>query len=254
MSVQLVPSVTAEVVLDSYIESRPRLRLESSCVAIAPYDTMEQYEKHLSETRGSSRDWFDESDEFRFSRRNHLLQSLWVGVRDRGLPITDAAIVDSLVSVTPKVGNLQFLPEQRDLFSVKPSEHRWIDPEGQILVGFYRLIQDCSEIQLRLRVAQDFDLLFSQKGLCAWMLKNPAQYLATEDTPLEAPQEISKLLADYFTFIDRPNIYLMEDADPTVFQKAMELETKLKEKSTDAPYRELIIAGLRNILDNFYDI
>ncbi|WP_441251057.1 hypothetical protein [Kitasatospora sp. McL0602] len=211
MDVLLTGGVTAVVGPGPGSCPRPELLLDGSLVTVGPYADRDAHEQQVLDTDGSV-DWFslEHVDELRFDRGSGLLRSLALHVPDQ--PAGPCSGASELPPPTP--GTLR-LGETRQFHLPATTVRRhtpaallchYIDPESSV-----------GTPSLRLRVAEDLDLLFTNGRLTGWLLTGPARHLSDGSGPSPAVQddnELAAALARFLTLTTYPALDALLDEDP----------------------------------------
>ena len=251
MIVKLTSEISAVVVFGTKLPFLPRWWLRGSSIKIGPYPLPSQYEKHIGSTVGSM-DWLStESDEIRFGSEDLLLQSIHVHTHETNLPAEKS--LSEWTNLQPVIGSLRL--EKATEFYVKPADFRWMGADGKMLAGITaEALADNTE-KLRLGIAVDFDLLFSNGLMCGWLLSNPGRYLVqgTEDVHTTEPEgKLNKLLYEYITLVSIPNIIQMENEDPEPLRRLQDLHIRIKDELGTSEQSRVLQAATEDIADQFY--
>lgn len=186
------------------------------------------YEGHVLQTHGNSWGmWFD-GDEFRFDTTTGLLLSVSMSLPENNL--SDPGAVAPWLEPTPVAGVLR--REDHKPFTTGIAEVRWCAEDGSVLVGLYGPATGAAAERLRLRVTDEFDLLFADGQLAGWLLENPERHLVgpDDDTLDSQPPdpEFAVLLKQYFDLIDHPHMEeLFEEEDPVGRQLLASLRERI---------------------------
>ncbi|MFI9385726.1 hypothetical protein [Kutzneria sp. NPDC052558] len=209
----LAEGVGADVVPGGTINVPPRLSLDDLSVLVGSYDSAEEHERHRLLTHGSGNDLAP--DEFRFNRDTGLLESLWLYLPEDNL--TDPSVADDWLGLEPVVGALRRADHSG--FTVMGSAGRWCAEDGAVLVCLASARPVHVGQPVRLRVADDVDLLFGGDSFAGWMLTNPERYVTSLwgrwPDPLRTDTELGVLLKQCLDLIDTPHMEaLFEEEDP----------------------------------------
>jgi hypothetical protein len=191
----------------------PRFTPLGGMVSVSPHTDRRSHEALLSETFGSV-DWLSSAnDEYRFAKTDHELMGLTLYVPEHALPGPQVPV--SWLSAPPIAGNLRSLHTGN--FDMPPTELRWVSPDGELLMCAYSKTSNAPRDLLRLRVARDLDLVFTDGEYAGWMLGRPAAYLSRpNETPPEhePPAGLVQALYVFFDLFVEPGIDRMQDGDP----------------------------------------
>ena len=254
MLVHLARGVTAEVLPDQELSALPRWHLRGLRVWLGPYRSTDQWVQHSVEAIGSSDvDALAGTDELLFHPQNWQLLSARF--------IVPEVIVQANKALTawrsePLLhGLLRLAPAAP--FRLEPTDARWFAQEGNALAGFRDGSLVAAAERLRLRIAQDVDLLFANRRLCGWWLSSPAHYLVNSwdgphPYPSEPDIELTNALRRYLELIADPYIEMMEQSDPSILRALVDLHAHLDPTSGAATQRRVIREAIEDIADQFY--
>jgi hypothetical protein len=239
----------ADVVPGAGLHTPAMLALDTLAVMAWANVGPDGYEAYLSRTHGNVWGLWTEGDEFRFDNTTGLLESLSVHLPEDNL--ADAGVVAPWLELTPVVG----LPRREDekAFKTDVADVRWCAEDGGVLMGLYGWAIAAAADPVRLRVTDEFDLLFAGGLLAGWLLENPERHLVgPEDVgPGTQPPdaEFAVLLKEYFDLIDQQHMAeLFEEEDP----KGRQLLASLRERITvdcGATGRRSVLAEKLRYLD-----
>ena len=251
MIVKILESVFAEVVEGCSIQVSPRWMLATLSVVVAPYNSMKGYDDELAETCGSF-DYLGFGGEgFRFSKKDLLLQSMWFTVPEVHIPLDKIPILWQ--DEQPQIGLLRLSSAQKS--HLDPAEVRWLDTNAGILVCMTETSLTAVGERLRLRIAEDFDLLFIGQKLCGWLLSSPENYLVELWETLYPPEpdkELKALLYESLTLVSEPNIEKMDDQDPDILQALVDLHSRIKYDCGAVNQRRVLHSWIVEIIERFY--
>lgn len=186
------------------------------------------YEDYMLRTHGSSWWLWSGGDDFRFDNATGLLESVAMHLPETNL--ADPGFVAPWLELTPVAGVPRC--ENTEQFDAEIADVRWCAEDGSVLVGLYASAMESAAEPLRLRVTDEFDLLFASGRLAGWLLENPERHLVgPEDCTLdEQPPdpEFAVLLKQYFDLIDDPHMEeLFEEEDPAGRQLLVSLRESI---------------------------
>lgn len=193
MLLQIEKSVKAEVVKEQILSAIPEWDLRPGYVIIGTYGSIEKQEQDLLESVGSPISDIPYGSEFRFAKDNLLLKRIWVNAPEENLESGDE--IEQWLNKKPVEGLLRLLSPE--MFDDKRSDYRWMSPDGKLLAAIEDTDFIESDDKFRLRVAQDFDLLFAERKWCGWMLSNPTRYLAKPNLEAYFDTELPLLALEY---------------------------------------------------------
>lgn len=254
MIVQLEEAVTAEIVLGHGLRVLPRWDLNSRHVWLGPYHSAHEWVLHSVEAVGSSDvDSLEQTDELAFDKATLLLQSSSFIVSDYNLTTTPR---QALWQGIPPVWGLLRLTASRN-FRIPSTSLRWFANDGTQLAGLTDAALDETTARLRLRIAQDVDLLFVDGKLCGWMLSSPERYLIIPwDDPYPYPKEPDKTLVEalrrYMDLVGEPKIELLEARDRAMFETLTALHTELNPEEGARGQRRVLRNAIEDITEYFY--
>jgi len=109
--------------------------------------------------------------------------------------------------------------------------------------------------RLRLRIAQDMDLLFIQQRLCGVALIHPANYLV--DSWADSVGHISDgqlkiLLHEYLNLVAEPFIQRMEDKDTDILGALVDLHIQLEVGIESMEQQRVIRVAVEDLAERFY--
>ena len=254
MLVQLDRGVTAEVVPDLELKTLPRWHLRGLRVWLGPYRSTDQWVRHSVEAIGSSDvDALAGTDELLFHPVTRQLLSTCFIVPEVTLQANRT--LNAWRSESPIYGLLRLAPAPP--FSLEPADARWFAEDGSALAGFRDGSLIATAERLRLRIAQDVDLLFANRRLCGWWLSSPARYLVNSlDGPHPYPRSpdpvLISALSRYLELIADPYIEMMEKRDTSILQALVDLHSHLDPTGGAAIQRQVIREAIEDIVDQFY--
>lgn len=204
----------------------PRFTPLGGIVSASPHTDQPTHEELLSKTFGSV-DWLSSTnDEYRFGKSDRELKGLTLYVPEHAFPASRAPV--SWLDTPPTPGNLRSLAAKN--FDAPPTEFRWVSPDGTVLLCGYREATNAPRELLRLRVAPDLDLVFTDGEYAGWMLDHPAAHLASPGEPAtehEPPAGLVQALCVFFDLFVEPRIDRMQDGDSALLGELNALMTRL---------------------------
>lgn len=199
----------AEVEVVPGASLRMPIVLALGALSVVSWDGDGDYEQYLLRTNGNSWGLWTGGDEFRFNVTTGLLESLAMHLPEDN--ITDPDVAAPWLATEPVVG----LPRRDDptAFRSGIAELRWCANDGSVVLALY---DNATGEPSRLRVTDQFDLLFADGRLAGWLLENPERHLATESYVPQPPDpELAVLLRRYYDLIDQLHmIEFYEDEHP----------------------------------------
>ncbi len=252
MIVELTQSVTADVVEGEYLRLQPRLWLRDRTLLLGPYHSAQEQEQHFLEEVGYV-DWLRfGSDALCFDRKDLLLNSA-----SFRMPETNATLTSSLTRWLDEVAvnGLLRLTEPRG-FIFELADVRWMDVDADVLFFLDEtvVLMEAGH-RLRLRIAQDMDLLFIQQRLCGVALIHPANYLV--DSWADSVGHISDgqlkiLLHEYLNLVAEPFIQRMEDKDTDILGALVDLHIQLEVGIESMEQQRVIRVAVEDLAERFY--
>ncbi|MFV2118771.1 hypothetical protein ACE14D_10100 [Streptomyces sp. Act-28] len=198
---------------DGILASPPRYHLDIPAVSVCTAIEQHEHEQLLRSTFGSV-DWlWSGDDEFRFQRSSRILTSLSLRVPEINTMSQEEA--HAWLDVPPKEAGLQALSDEN--FSVPPAHKRWLSEEADWLVCTLSTPPARKADTERLRITGDLDLVFEGGIYSGWVLKNPADHLASgsEGPPSHtATQSFKFAFKKFMDFFIQPTYDLMAEEDP----------------------------------------
>ncbi|GER89884.1 hypothetical protein KDW_40460 [Dictyobacter vulcani] len=227
MNIDLHLSDTVDVVVDKKIEITisPRWMFDGRKVILGPYHTADEHEKHVSQTTGSMEWLWSDTDEIRFAKTTLALQSMMLNVPDASLAQTEILAIWQKAPIND--GSLQL--RQAQDFQIEPTRWRWMDQNSEVLTCFLPRALDDAKQRLRLRLAQDIEILFADTYYCGWSLHHTARYIVDaweEPSGYDVDDKTTKLIYDYLSLVTDPYIEKMEDQDEVILQKLLDLSER----------------------------
>lgn len=150
--------------------------------------------------------------------------------------------------------------EQKQNFEAPVANFRWMDEEGKALLCPTTRAFEPAQERVRLRIAPDVELWFADGDYCGWTLLNPAYYLVEEpgdeltfDADPVDPQIIA-LLSDYFLLVTKWNSVLMDDDDPELRARLLDLYERTRAVQGQELRRRVLLLAIADILDRFYNL
>lgn len=224
----LAEGAEAEVIPGGRLSEPALLALDGLAVIACAAGFEDGYEGYLLRTHGNSWGTWTEGDEFRFDNTTGLLESLSMRLPETNL--ADPGVIAPWLELTPVVGVLR--REDHKSFTAEVADVRWCAEDGSVLAGLYGSAVGAVAEPLRLRVTDEFDLLFANGQLAGWLLENPDRHLVGPEGDILDAQppdpEFAVLLKQYFDLIDHPHMEeLFEEEDPMGRQLLADLRERI---------------------------
>lgn len=204
------------------------------------------YDRHLSNTVGSSYDW---SDELRFDKRTGRLISFVLKTPEAGN--VDPEIANSWLALPRHAGALVLDDRDRG-FHVDPLDLRCFANENALVVTDGKLAA-ADDASLRLAIGGDVELLFHRERYVGWILGTPLAHLVAEpgdEIPGRDEPRLYALLREYLTLIVEPNIDRMTDEDAGMRTALESLRSRVH--AVDAAQARVMEGVVTRILETFY--
>jgi hypothetical protein len=252
MLVKLTSSTTVEIVQEGHsLPYQPRWEVRDRSILVGPYKSGEEHEHHVvSETVGSGNWYKSEFDEFRFDKTDLLLRSIWLQVPEKNIAENP---IKSWMEKIPIVGALRL--SESEYFAPEPTDLRWFDPEGNLLVCIYNYALAEFKDRIRLCIATDVELIFGDNQLCGWILSQPLHYVTQgwEDPHLaNEDSEVKSIASKYLQLVSEDFIEQMEDEDPDVLQDLLDIKNKSRNTSNLSYQRKVFAECIESIINQFY--
>ncbi|HET6711322.1 hypothetical protein [Amycolatopsis sp.] len=224
----LAEAAGAEVVPGSLMRDPVLLALDELVVTAWAGTGDDGYEGYLLRTHGNSWGLWTEGDVFRFDATTGLLETVSMHLPETNL--ADPGVIARWLELTPVAGVLH--RADRTSFTTAVAEVRWCAEDGGVLAGLYGSAAGPVTEPLRLRVTDEFDLLFADGRLAGWLMENPERHLVGPEDDTLDPQppdpEFAALLKEYFDLIDHPHMdELFDEADPEGQQLLADLRERI---------------------------
>lgn len=248
MLLQIEKSVKAEVVEEQILSAIPEWDLRPGYVIIGTYGSVEKQEQDLLQSVGSPTSDIPYGSEFRFAKDNLLLKRIWVNAPEENLESSE--MIEGWLNLKPVPGLLRLLSPE--MFDDKKSDYRWMSPDGKLLAAIEDTDTICSDDKFRLRVAQDFDLLFAEQKWCGWLLSNPTRYLAKPNLEADLDTELPLLALEYISLVCDSNFDFLLDADTEFLQQLFGLRDKINLNKGAIKHRQIIYNATEEIIERFY--
>jgi hypothetical protein len=252
MIIQLQNSALSIIEQNTYLPFIPRWGLRELSLMIGPYENGQEHEQHFLETRGSGNWYRSEFEEFRFTKNDYILTSIWFHIPEINKKPTD--IINLWLGQSSIKGLLKI--DQINSLQPEAMDFRHFDPQGKFLVCFNEIALEDHPSIIKLNIAKDFYLFFTTQKLCGWMLVNPIHYLTekwnnaynTSYHPL-----IVDYLFEYLQLIAQPFIEEMEDENQDILQQILTLKKGLFSLNEPSSQTQVILNCINDILEQFYD-
>lgn len=248
MFLQIEKSVKAEVIKGKILSAIPEWDLRPGYVIIGTYGSVEKQEQDLLQSVGSPTSDIPYGSEFRFAKDNLLLKRIWVNAPEENLESSDE--IEKWLNLEPVEGLLRLLSPE--MFEDKRSDYRWMSPNGKLLAGIDDTDLIESDNKFRLRVAQDFDLLFAEQKWCGWILSNPTRYLAKPNLEANSDTQLPLFALEYISLVCDSNFDLLFDADTEFLQKLFTLRDTINLNEGAIKHRRTIYDATEEIIERFY--
>jgi hypothetical protein len=239
-------SAVARIAPAAKLPHLPRWSVGGGHILLGPYDSPQSHDHHVAQTCGSGDIILDGTEELRFDRASHLLESCRIRVPES--PAWDAALVERVLSAEV----VEARPQAGATcdFQLAPARSTMMEERGAWLM----VTRDASADRLleRVSVAPDLDLLWGRDDFYGWLLWRPARYLVSGWTPQpplsDAEAEaLAPVLARYVRLLDEPFVERLQDGDPSA---RTELDSVLRDgqRLTASPQRDALIAAVESVL------
>lgn len=248
MLFKLENSAKVEVIEGKHLPWIPTWTPMPDNIAIGSYNNMEEHEQHYLQTVGSGNWYAPDVSEFRFTEENLLLTSIWVQVLEENLQSSE--MIEGWLNKKPVEGTLRLISPK--VFRCEINDYRWMSSDGKLLAAINDTDLVKSDDKFRLRVANDFDLLFAERKWCGWLLSNPARYLTKPNTAADSDPELNSLTFEYVSLVSEPFIEQMDDKDPEIFKRLNNLRNKINLKDGAVEHRQVLYDCLGDVIENFY--
>ena len=245
---QLQDSIEVEVIEGQNLPWIPSWYPKPGSILIAQHRNTEEYEREFIQTIGSGNGLYLEGEEFRFAKDSLLLQSIFLEPSEENLE--SDKLVRGWLNLKSVKGTLRLLSPQS--FKCEPDDYRWMSSDGKLLAAIHDVDWIESSDKFRLRVAQDFDLLFAEQKWCGWLLSNPARYLAEPNSAADSDSELNLLAFEYVSLVSEPHIEQMDDRDPETLDRLIHLKNKINPEHGAAKHRRVLHDCLKEVIENFY--
>jgi hypothetical protein len=249
MFVKLTSSTTAKIIQENYFLShKPRWDVRGCSLVLGAYHDGYEHEHHVAAETFGSTSWFDE---LRFDKTKLVLSSIYFRVPEENIDLKDFSKV--WMEESPLTGLLSLTDPE--YFESEPSSFRWFDPKGEVLICINENALSETQDRLRLRVAIDFDLMFSNNQLCGWILSHPLNYITRgweQPNPIEDDGEIASIVYKYLQLVSEDFLEKMEDEDSDVLEALLDLNRKSKNTTSMGYQREVICECIESIIEQFY--
>jgi hypothetical protein len=224
----------------------PRWSVGGGHILLGPYDSPQSHDHHVAQTCGSGDIILDGTEELRFDKATHLLQSCRIRVPEN--PAWDAALVERVLSAEVVEGRPQAAPTCD--FQLAPARSTLMEERGAWLM----VTRDASADGLleRVSLAPDLELLWGRDDFYGWLLWRPARYLVSGWTP-EAPLSdadaaaLGPVLARYVRLLDEPFVERLENGDPAA-RAALDSVLREAEGLPASPQRDALLAAVASVL------
>lgn len=228
-----------EIIYGDNVNLKPLWDMENRCI-IFPSD-------------GRTGDtWFN--DLFQFDRQNSLLLGFSVDFNSPEQRNLENELPQWL-SANPQEGTLRLIGDPRDI-TVDLVDYQWFHPDGKLMVGLYAKALETPSVATRLRIAHDFDLLFSKQGLSGWIMWNPTTYLTFDwETYEDGPEiELVSLMREYLRLTTvEANIERLHSKDPSMFQELLSLLSLVDVGENVVSRKHAIRKAVISLLARFYN-
>jgi hypothetical protein len=253
MLVELTNSTKAEIICEStFLPYQPRWEIRDCSLLVGSYNSGEEHEHHVvTETVGSGNWYKSEFDEFRFDKSDLLLKSIWLQVPEKNIDLENS--IRSWIEKDPQISSLRLMGSE--YFAPEPTDLRWLDPQGQLLVCIYEHALSDFKNRNRIRIATDVDLMFGDNQLCGWILSNPLHYVIKgwdQPCPMVEDSDLPAIACKYFQLISEDFIEQIEDEDPEILKSLLELNQEAKNINSLGYQREIFCECIESIIEQFY--
>lgn len=252
MNISLTDTIVAGIVSGRQIRWMPKWDLGDHSIMVAPYENGDAHERHFLQTVGSGNWYRSEFDEFRFGKNDLALKSVWFRVPERNLPWS--ASIDKWKNSELIVGSLCL--SSVEPFQIEPTEFRWMEPEGTMLICLTTEGLEAAGNRLRLRIADNIELLFVKGRRCGWILSNPVRHLvfAWQNPRFTEPlsKELPKLVHKYLELVSEDNIDEMENGDVRVLTQLHQLHSSVKRIADGSLQNSVVLKSIEDIVMHFY--
>jgi len=250
--VELCESTAATIIADRHPQYIPRWSIRNGLVIVGGFHSRAEWEDSIRTSVGSA-DYNEMGhDEFRFRRTDLLLQGVRLFDNENDISMSDSS--PWWQAVKPVSGLLRLTSSSP--FVCQTSRQRWVASDGLAFACFYHLSTMDAKDGFRLRIAQDFDLLFAKGKLCGWMLSHPARYLVNswaDPYPDMPDAETVAVLHEYMTLVgDASFMSKVDSEDARVLEKLIGLHGRLA-SGVSTERRRLLQDYIADIVEKLYD-
>lgn len=255
MKVELTASVFADAIEGLGIQATPQWVLSEGKLALGPYYSYAEWQSRRINSIGSvDPTELTQTDELLFEPSDRMLWGVYLNDSNRRIPSKMLPVAWD--EERPTYGTLRL--SSATYFLLDHKSAYWIAPDGKMFVVLYDAALSVRSTQiLRLRLSDDFDLLFAEGRLCGWMLSHPARYLSApwhrpDMSASDADGEIAALLYDCIEIVNDPHVRRMNERDPHVLQELRHLLTRLDPSGDAIGPRRIMGRYLDQIIDKYY--
>jgi hypothetical protein len=254
MIVELADSVKAEIISGNQsLSCYPSWEISAHSVSIGSYTSGEEHEKHVVHDTIGSGNWYrSEFNEFRFDKTNRLLKSISFNILEENINLKED-FLRSWLEKSPVIGTLYLI--EPDYFSPEPADYRWFDPQGEMLICLYEYATSADLEIIRLRIAQDFDLVFGNGQLYGWILFQPLKYVVQgweQSRPMEADDKLGPIVHKYFQLVSEDTIDQLMDKDSELLKSLLSLKKETQNSNSLSYQRTVLKDCIESVIDNFY--
>lgn len=247
MKIQILPDIEASIIEHTTNLSKPTYwKLLTGDCLIDPH----QYQK-ANKTFGSK--WLPGAgtpDGMLFDSETGNLLMCEFGVWRIGTELTlpeDWLVTDVIIGVL----NMS-VPIDFELAFV---ENYWLDSRGKWISRFeYSALNNHSK-KFRLKIAEDFFLLFADDDLCGWLLHDPIRYLMSNDSRnfVGDSTEMATLLGQFYQLTNDKALDKILDEDLEIYQQLQNLKDSLLKQENHRDQALILIEEIEAIIENFYE-
>ncbi len=251
MLVSIKDGIEARVLEGEMLPIIPSWEFRVLTAHVSMATSQRTYGEHYAQTIGAYR--VISAYLFRFDKTNGTLKSIMLPAPTT--MTTSQIVFDTWLAQLPVNGLLQ-LTEPVNFQIMELEMDYGMDREGKAFICSTALSTESGGNKLRLRIAQDFDLLFDDEQFCGWILNDPVRYIVSLwDTPhdYQPDNQLVDIVYDYLQLVSVPSFDRVDDENPEILKEFLDLRALLMEDKSPGYQRRVVRAAIEDILDFFYD-
>lgn len=239
-----------EIVADINLDLIPYFNAESLTIELAPYNNAEEYAIFNSTNLSNMNVIGYSPDKLYFDTSNKILSG--AVLHTNPYQISDSNFIEYWISLDEAIG----LPKLRidKPFPLNPNIKTYYSLKYDYLFSLASEEINPLADSLKLKIAPNTFLLFSNNTLSGWLLEQPWQFLLSKPPKTmltEDPATVKLIFATFFRLLSNARVDRMLEQDKQIFSELIEF-TKILHGYPDNRFMSLE-STIKRLLEDFYN-